>query len=87
MTTGRRRRLHDRGWRRRVSSGLPRQAACYSLFALAKQRRQHFLVVKKELEEVGVEPVFKPKKIGGDVLSEEGLFLSGYLVTLLQIDR
>jgi hypothetical protein len=35
-----------------------------SLFAIAKQRGRHFLVVKKELEESAVEPVFNPKKIG-----------------------
>jgi hypothetical protein len=35
-----------------------------SLFALAKQRRRHFIAVKKELQAAGVEPVFNPKKIG-----------------------
>jgi hypothetical protein len=35
-----------------------------SLFAIAKQRGRHFLVVKKELQEAAVEPVFNPKKIG-----------------------
>jgi len=35
-----------------------------SLFALAKQRREHFRAVKKALEADGVEPAFDPKKIG-----------------------
>ncbi|WP_316228447.1 TniQ family protein [Bradyrhizobium sp. SZCCHNR1039] len=35
-----------------------------SLFALARQRRRHFIVVKKELQAAGVDPVFNPKKIG-----------------------
>ncbi|WGS24115.1 MULTISPECIES: hypothetical protein [unclassified Bradyrhizobium] len=35
-----------------------------SLFAIARQRRRHFLVVKKELQAAGVEPVFDPRKIG-----------------------
>ncbi|WP_454632791.1 hypothetical protein [Bradyrhizobium cenepequi] len=35
-----------------------------SLFALAKRRGKHFLVVKKELAAAAVEPVFNPKKIG-----------------------
>ena len=34
-----------------------------SLFAIARQRRRHFLLVKKEIED-GVEPVFNPRKIG-----------------------
>lgn len=35
-----------------------------SLFALAKQQGRHFLVVKKELQDAAVEPLFNPKKIG-----------------------
>jgi hypothetical protein len=35
-----------------------------SLFALAKQRRQHFLKLKQEFDEAGVEPVFDVNKIG-----------------------
>jgi hypothetical protein len=34
------------------------------LFAIARQRRRHFMVVKKELQHAGVEPAFNPKKIG-----------------------
>lgn len=35
-----------------------------SLFAIARQRGQHFMAVKKELQDAGVEPVFNPRKIG-----------------------
>jgi hypothetical protein len=35
-----------------------------SLFALAKQQGRHFLAVKKELEEAGIEPALDPKKVG-----------------------
>ncbi|MDI4238924.1 hypothetical protein AAFX91_17450 [Bradyrhizobium sp. 31Argb] len=35
-----------------------------SLFAIARQRGRHFMVVKKELQHAGVEPVFNPRKIG-----------------------
>jgi hypothetical protein len=35
-----------------------------SLFAIARQRGRHFMVVKKELQDAAVEPVFNPKKIG-----------------------
>jgi hypothetical protein len=35
-----------------------------SLFALAKERGKHFKAVKNELDAAGVEPAFKPKKIG-----------------------
>lgn len=35
-----------------------------SLFALAKERRKHFRVVKNKLEFDGVQPAFDPKKIG-----------------------
>jgi hypothetical protein len=35
-----------------------------SLFAIAKQRGRHFLLVKKELQDAAVEAVFNPKKIG-----------------------
>jgi hypothetical protein len=35
-----------------------------SLFAIARQRRRHFMAVKKEFQHAGVEPVFNPKKIG-----------------------
>jgi hypothetical protein len=35
-----------------------------SLFAIARQRRRHFMAVKKELQHAGVEPVFNPSKIG-----------------------
>jgi hypothetical protein len=41
------------GWSRTVS-----------LFALARQRRRHFMAVKKELEDAGVEPAMDPKKVG-----------------------
>ncbi len=34
-----------------------------SLFAIARQRGRHFLVVKKELQDAAVEPVFNPRKI------------------------
>jgi hypothetical protein len=34
------------------------------LFALARQRGRHFLLVKKELQHAGVEPVFNSRKIG-----------------------
>ena len=35
-----------------------------SLFALARLRGRHFMAVKKELQDAGVEPVFSPRKIG-----------------------
>lgn len=35
-----------------------------SLFAIARQRGWHFMVVKKELQDAAVEPVFNPRKIG-----------------------
>jgi hypothetical protein len=35
-----------------------------SLFAIARQRKRHFMAVKKELQDAGVEPVFNPRKIG-----------------------
>lgn len=35
-----------------------------SLFALARQRRRHFMALKKELQDAAAEPVFNPKKIG-----------------------
>lgn len=35
-----------------------------SLFALARQQGRHFMVVKKELQDAAVEPVFNPRKIG-----------------------
>ncbi len=35
--------------------------------AIAGQRGRHFMVVKKELHEDGVEPVFNPRKIGATV--------------------
>jgi hypothetical protein len=35
-----------------------------SLFAIARQRKRHFMAVKKELQLAGVEPVFNPRKIG-----------------------
>jgi hypothetical protein len=35
-----------------------------SLFAIARQRKRHFMAVKKELQHAGVEPAFNPKKIG-----------------------
>jgi TniQ len=35
-----------------------------SLFALAKQQGRHFLAVKQELEDDGIEPALDPKKIG-----------------------
>ncbi len=35
-----------------------------SLFALARQRGRHFLLVKKDLQGAAVEPMFNPKKIG-----------------------
>ncbi|MGY3361904.1 hypothetical protein ACVWZK_008567 [Bradyrhizobium sp. GM0.4] len=41
-----------------------------SLFAIAKQRARHFLVIKKELEEAAVELVFNPQKIGATFYRE-----------------
>jgi hypothetical protein len=35
-----------------------------SLFALAKRRGRHVMVVKKELQHAGVEPVFNPRRSG-----------------------
>jgi hypothetical protein len=35
-----------------------------SLFAIARQRKRHFMAVKKELQDASVEPVFNPRKIG-----------------------
>jgi hypothetical protein len=48
---------------------MPNEVAAFqrryvSLFALAKERRKHFKAVKNELNAAGVEPAFKPKKIG-----------------------
>jgi hypothetical protein len=42
-----------------------------SLFALAGQRGRHFMVIKKELQLAGVEPVFNPKKIGATFYRRE----------------
>ena len=35
-----------------------------SLFAIARQRGRHFILVKKDLQHSGVEAAFNPKKIG-----------------------
>lgn len=35
-----------------------------SLFALVRQRRRHFILVKKELANAGVAPALDPEKIG-----------------------
>ncbi len=47
-----------------------------SLFALAKLQGRHFMVVKKELQHAGVEPVFNPKKIGATFYRKSDLPVS-----------
>jgi len=51
-----------------------------SLFALAKQLGKHFRVVKKKLEDAGVEPVFNPKKIGATFYRRTDCYSVGHSV-------
>lgn len=53
----------------RVSAAFEREFV--SLFALAKQRGRHFMVIKKALQHAGVEPVFNPKMIGATFYRRE----------------
>jgi hypothetical protein len=48
-----------------------------SLFALARQRNKHHLVVKKALEADGIEPALDPKKIGATFYRRSDCFPSG----------